>query len=140
MIRQRALAHDEQLKSMDESMVEAELARAAALFDAASYHAAHEVLDELWEQARPADQDFFKGLIQACIALHHHQLGNVDGARKLYSGHRRYLARYLPAHRRVDVAALLADMQTFLEPLVRARPGEEPTFDVARAPRLRRTA
>jgi predicted metal-dependent hydrolase len=125
---------------MDEAEIEGELARAAQLFDAASYHEAHEVLDALWEQARPAEQDFFKGLIQACIALHHHQLGNADGARKLYSGHRRYLGRYLPAHRGVDVAGFLADMQAFLEPLLRARPGEEPAFERERAPRIRRCA
>jgi len=121
---------------LEERDVEAGLEQAAQLFDAADYHAAHEVLDELWEQAGPSEQDFFKGLIQACIALHHHQLGNPDGARKLYSGHRRYLARYLPAHRGVDVAAFLADMQTFLDPLLRARPGAEPPFERARAPRM----
>lgn len=122
---------------LDELEIERELARAAELFDAAEYHAAHEVLDALWEQVGPAEQDFFKGLIQACIALHHYQLGNANGARKLYSGHRRYLGRYLPTHRGVDVAALLADMQAFLDPLLRARPGEEPSFERERAPRLR---
>jgi len=124
----------------DEAEVERELARAVELFDAAEYHEAHEVLDALWEQARPAEQDFFKGLIQACIALHHHQLGNADGARKLYSGHRRYLGRYLPAHRGVDVSAFLADMQAFLDPLLRARPGDEPPFERERAPHMRRVS
>jgi len=125
---------------MDDTEIEDGLARAARLFDAASYHEAHEVLDALWEEAAPAEQDFFKGLIQACIALHHHQLGNADGARKLYSGHRRYLARFLPAHRGVDVAAFLGDMQAFLAPLLQARPGDEPAFELERAPRMRRTA
>jgi predicted metal-dependent hydrolase len=113
-----------------------ELERAAQLFNDAHYHQAHEVLDELWERASQRDSDFFKGLIQACIALHHHQQGNPDGARKLYSGHRQYLAGYLPAYRGLDVAGFLAAMQTALAPVVRARPGAEPAFDPERRPRL----
>jgi predicted metal-dependent hydrolase len=121
---------------MEPSELERELARVAGLFDGGEYHDAHEVLDALWERAAPEEQDFFKGLIQACIALHHHQQGNPDGARKLYSGHRRYLGRYLPRHRGLDVAAFLAAMQAALAPLLRSRPGEEPPFDPARRPRL----
>jgi len=121
---------------MEEREIARELSRAGELFDTCEYHAAHEVLDELWQQAPPEEQDFFKGLIQACIALHHHQLGNVDGARKLYSGHRRYLGRFLPAHRGLDLVAFLAQMQAALGPLVRAQPGREPPFDAARRPKL----
>ena len=123
-------------RAVEEREIERELARAAALFDAAEYHAAHEVLDELWEQGNPEEADFFKGLIQACIALHHHQQGNPDGARKLYSGHRRYLGRFLPADRGLDLAALLAGMQAALGPLLRAPPGAEPPFDPGSRPRM----
>jgi predicted metal-dependent hydrolase len=123
---------------MEEPEIERGLARAAELFDAAEYHAAHEILDELWEQASPQDADFFKGLIQACIALHHHQQGNPDGARKLYSGHRRYLGRFLPAHRGLDLVAFLAGMQAALGPLLRAPPGAEPPFEPGRRPRMSR--
>ncbi len=112
------------------------LSRAAELFDAADYHAAHEVLDLVWEQVSPTEADFFKGLIQACIALHHHQAGNPSGARKLYSGHRQYLAPFLPRHRGLDVADFLAQMQASLTPLLRARPGAEPAFDPQHRPRL----
>jgi len=120
----------------DDSTIAAELRRAAELFNRAEYHAAHEVLDELWDAAAQADSDFFKGLIQACIALHHYQLGNPDGARKLYSGHRQYLGPYLPSHRDLDVARFLAAMQTSLTPLLRARPGQEPDFASLERPRL----
>ena len=114
----------------------ARLDAAAQLFNAAQYHEAHEVLDELWEVASTHDSDFLKGLIQACIALHHWQLGNPDGARKLYSGHRQYLGPYLPAHLGLDVAQFLAAMQTALTPLLRARPGREPDFEFTQRPRL----
>jgi predicted metal-dependent hydrolase len=118
----------------------AELRAAARLFDAAEYHAAHERLDLLWESTEGRDADFLKGLIQACIAMHHYSRANVEGAAKLYSGHRRYLAGYLPAHRDVDVAGFLAEMQRVLQPVVRARPGEAAPFDPARRPRLPFTA
>jgi len=113
-----------------------ELERAAELFNAQAYHAAHEVLDELWERAAQVDSDFVKGLIQACIALHHAAAGNANGARKLYSGHRQYLGAYLPRHRGLDVARFLADMQAALAPILRAPPGREPPFDASLAPRL----
>lgn len=121
---------------MTDEEIAAGLARAAELFNAAEYHAAHEVLDELWENSSARDSDFFKGLIQAAIALHHYSLGNADGARKLYSGHRQYLGPYLPRHRGLDVAGFLARMQASLTPLLRSRPGSEPPFDPATRPRL----
>ena len=112
------------------------LAQAAEHFNAARYDEAHEVLDELWEETSGPDADYYKGLIQAAIALHHHQLSNFEGARRLYSGHRQYLGAYLPRHRGLDVAGFLGAMQTALLPVVRARPGSEPEFDAQLAPRL----
>jgi predicted metal-dependent hydrolase len=124
----------------DAAASDAQLREACELFNAGSYHRAHEVLDALWEASEGGDADFFKGLIQAAIALHHYSRGNYDGARKLYSGHRRYLAAYVPAHRGLDVARFLVEMQRTLQPLVRADPGGEPAFDRTRAPRLEPTA
>jgi predicted metal-dependent hydrolase len=121
---------------MSDPEIAAELARAAELFNAAEYHEAHEVLDALWENSSAQDSDFFKGLIQAAIALHHYSLGNADGARKLYSGHRQYLGPYLPRHRGLDVAQFLARMQECLAGVLRSRPGSEPPFDPARRPLL----
>jgi hypothetical protein len=121
---------------VSEDDLQAGLARAAERFNAGEYHAAHEVLDELWERAQARDGDFLKGLIQAAVALHHAQRDNPAGARKLHSGLRQYLGRYLPEHRGLDVAAFLTDMQRALGPIVRAAPGREPPFDPAAAPQL----
>lgn len=116
--------------------LEAGLQRAAEAFNAGEYHAAHEVLDELWETSARDDSDFLKGLIQACIAMHHYRADNFEGAKKLYSGHRQYLAAFVPAHRGLDVLAFLGTMQATLQPVVRAAPGREPRFDFERRPRL----
>ena len=101
------------------------------------YLDAHEELEELWEATHGPDADFYKGLLQAAIALHHFTEGNLDGTRKLYSGHRRYLAPYLPKHLGIDVAAFLADMQEFLRPVLRAADGERVAFPFETRPLVR---
>lgn len=121
---------------MSSSQARAELAEAVRLFNAGEYHACHEVLDELWEGPEGPDTDFYKGLIQAAICLHHFARGNMAGAKKLYSGHRRYLAAYLPQHLGIDLADLLTQMQSCLRPVVRARQDEFVAFDRERRPQL----
>jgi len=123
---------------MSTSDSESALLRAgAALFNDAEYLEAHEVLEELWEAGFGESADFYKGLLQASIALHHFQRGNLDGARKLYSGHRRYLAGYLPDHRGVAVADFLADMQRFLRDVIRATADAEVPFERDSRPQIR---
>jgi len=101
----------------------AALRAAATLFNGARYLAAHEVLDDLWEATEGPEADFYKGLIQACIALHHFQKGNLEGAAKLYRGHRGLLAAYLPRHAGLDVEAFLEGMARALRPAVRREEG-----------------
>lgn len=109
----------------------------ARLFDEGAYHAAHEAFERCWLANESADADFYKGLIQACICLHHFERENLDGVRKLYQGHRRLLGAYLPAHRGVDVAGFLTEMQRVCSPVLRARAGERVAFP-SDAPRLPR--
>jgi predicted metal-dependent hydrolase len=91
-------------------------AAAVALFNDGRYLACHELFEELWESTEGPDSDYYKGLLQAAMALHHLQKGNLAGAAKHYAGHRRYLARYVPAHRGVDVEALLRALGRALAP------------------------
>lgn len=112
------------------------LQEAADLFNAAEYMQAHEVLDELWESTSGPSADFYKGLIQASIAMHHYKLDNVAGARKLYSGHRKYLAPYLPAHLGLNVEQFLSSMQSTLGAALRAAPGEEERYNAEGRPRM----
>ena len=107
------------------------------LFNDAEYLEAHEVLEELWESGFGESADFYKGLLQASIALHHFRRGNLDGARKLYRGHRRYLATYLPNHQGIAVAEFLEDMQAFLQPVIRAAADASIPFEPASRPRMK---
>src|SRR5258705_802215 len=113
------------------------LARGVELFNAGEYEEAHEEFEMLWLSTQGPDSDFFKGLVQAAIALHHFQRGNLEGAAKLHAGHRGILTAYLPAHLGIDVAAFLGEMQTCLSPVARRAPGAEPRFDGSARPRLR---
>ena len=112
------------------------LREAVRLFNECAYDEAHEVLEELWLATQGEDSDFFKGLIQGCIAMHHFQDGNGEGARKLYRGHRRYLAAYVPTHREIHVGEFLRSMQESLRSLMRARPSEVVAFEPSERPRL----
>ena len=114
-----------------------ELSAAVALFNAGRWLAAHELLDELWEATSGPDADFYKGLIQAAIALHHMESGNAEGAAKLYRGHRRCLGSYLPTHQGLDLSAFLAAMQRALGP---ALSGEAGAIAPEARPQLRRVA
>ena len=113
------------------------LSRGVELFNAGDYLGAHEEFEHVWLSNEGADADFFKGLVQACVALHHYRNGNLEGAARLHAGHRMYLAAFLPRHRGIDVAAFLAEMQATLRPVARRAPGSQPVFDPGSPPRLR---
>jgi len=106
------------------------------LFNAGRYKDAHEEFEQGWLAGEGGDADFHKGLVQACICLHHVSEGDQDGARKLYRGHRALLGGYLPSHAGLDVAHLLAGIQRHLAPLLRARSGER-VAPAAPAPTIR---
>ena len=58
------------------------------LFNAGEYHAAHEEFERCWLANEAGDADFYKGLVQASICMHHLMRDNPEGAKKLYTGHR----------------------------------------------------
>ena len=121
---------------MDKDERNATLRAGVTLFDQGSYLAAHELFEELWEATEGPDSEFFKGLLQASIALHHFESGNLEGAAKLYSGHRRCLATYQPEHDGIQVTRFLMEMQAFLRPALDARNGCSPSARAVRRPRL----
>ena len=129
------MIHAGATETMDPQERAATLSAAIECFDAGKYLAAHELFEELWEESEGADSDFFKGLVQAAICLHHFESGNLEGAALLYSGHRRCLAAFLPKHEGVDVARFLADMQAALIPVLQRRAGESTPFPAQR-PRI----
>lgn len=120
---------------MEEGEARATFAAAVELFNRGRYLAAHELWEELWEATSGPDSGFYKGLIQAAVALHHLESGNAEGAAKLFAGHRSALGPYLPAHLGLDLAAFLDDMRRVLAPAVEV--GRAGALDDGARPRLR---
>ena len=68
------------------------------LFNEGRFKDAHEEFEKGWLANEAGAADFHKGLVQACICLHHVTAGDQDGARKLYRGHRALLGTYRKNH------------------------------------------
>lgn len=76
-------------------------------FDGGEFFKAHEILEAFWVSYRGGDRDFYKGLIQAAVALHHASNGNAVGAQGVAARARAHLTPYAPLYATVDVDAVL---------------------------------
>ena len=75
-------------------------------FDKGEYFEAHEVWEDLWNEAGGARHAYLQGLIQTAVALHHAGNSNWNGTRKLLASALGYLERGVAEAHEVDVAAL----------------------------------
>src|SRR3954452_15575158 len=80
-----------------------------AYFNACEFFEAHEVWEDLWKNYSGELRLFYKGLIQAAVALLHFGNGNIRGARKVYGSSRGYLAQYQPTCCGLDVGKFLRE-------------------------------
>jgi predicted metal-dependent hydrolase len=80
-----------------------------AYFNACEFFEAHEVWEDLWKNYSGDLRLFYKGLIQAAVALHHFGNGNIRGARKVYGSSRGYLAQYRPVCAGLDLDKFLSE-------------------------------
>jgi predicted metal-dependent hydrolase len=92
----------------------------AEYFNKRAFFDAHEIWEDMWRDDDSASKDFYKGLIQVAVCLHHFGNGNTRGARKLFLSSRRYLSEYGPRHVGVDIEKLLAEMQLCCAELIRS--------------------
>jgi predicted metal-dependent hydrolase len=84
----------------------------------------HETVEDLWIGETGEVRDFYQGLIQIAVALHHWRNGNFGGAVSQLKGGAGYLRHVAGACQWVDVAALIDDadrMRTALEELGKER-------------------
>jgi uncharacterized protein len=94
--------------------VERDLKRGLDLARAGEYFAAHEALEDAWRAAEPAEKDFFQGLVHVVVAWYQAGRGNEVGCTRQLEKAARRLAPFAPAHRGVDVAALLHQVEAAL--------------------------
>lgn len=79
---------------------------------AGEFFAAHEELEDAWRAAEPAERDFLQGLVHVAVAWYQAGRGNRVGCERQLEKARRRLTPYGPAHRGVDIAALLVQLET----------------------------
>jgi uncharacterized protein len=89
--------------------------RGIELFNSGLYWEAHEVWEEEWTpDRRGPDSAFYKGLIQVAAGCLHYTRHNRRGAVNKWGSGAEYLRPYLPAHRGVRLAPLVAAVDGFL--------------------------
>jgi predicted metal-dependent hydrolase len=106
-------------------------------FNAGQWFECHETVEDLWIGSEGEIRDFYQGIIQIAVALHHWRNGNFGGAVSLLKGGSGYLGRVSDACQWIDVAALIAGagrMRAALEELGEVRLQE---IDPALIPRIR---
>jgi hypothetical protein len=69
------------------------------------------VLEDAWRAAEPPERDFFQGLVHVAVAWYQAGRGNEVGCERQLEKAARRLGPYAPAHRRLDVAALLESVE-----------------------------
>jgi predicted metal-dependent hydrolase len=86
--------------------------RGLELIRRGEYFTAHEALEDAWRAAEPPERDFFQGLVHVAVAWHHaHVTGRVRACESQLAKATRRLAPYAPAHRGLDVSAVLATVE-----------------------------
>lgn len=101
-------------------------------FNGGLWYECHETLEELWLGEEGETRNFFQGVLQISVALHHWRNGNFGGAVSLLDGGVKLLSMVPEACLWVDVARLTNDanrMREALEGLGRERMGQlEPSL------------
>lgn len=98
------------------------LAEGIHLFNKGEYWEAHEVWEREWMPDRKGpDSGFYKGLIQVAAGCLHYTRHNRRGAVNKWRTGADYLRPYLPEHKGVRLAALVASVDSYVAAM--AEPG-----------------
>jgi len=74
------------------------------------FFAAHEELEDAWRAAEPEERDFYQGLVHVTVAWYQAGRGNRVGCERQLEKAARRLGPFAPAHRGVDLASVLAQV------------------------------
>ena len=89
--------------------------RGLDLIERGAYFAAHEALEEAWRAASRDERDFFQGLVHVAVAWYQAGRGRRTGWERQLAKAARRLAPFAPAHRGLDVAALVRQVSSVSE-------------------------
>lgn len=76
------------------------------LINAGSYYAAHEALEDAWRGVHGWTKQFYQGMVQVAISLHHFSTGNLTGAQSVMEKCRRNLSEFPDSFCGVDLRDL----------------------------------
>jgi uncharacterized protein len=86
----------------------ARIAEALALVSDGRGFDAHELLEDLWRAAAPAERDLYQGLVHVAVATYQDGRGNAVGRTRQLEKALRRLGPYAPSCEGIDIEALLA--------------------------------
>jgi predicted metal-dependent hydrolase len=102
-------------RSRDAEAFESAYLAGVALIRRGEYFAAHEELELAWRAAPQAERDFFQGLVHVAVAWYQAGRGRRIGTERQLEKAIRRLNPYAPAHRGLDLDALLVQLRRALE-------------------------
>ena len=89
-----------------------EFQRGLELIRAGEYFEAHEELELAWRAAPAEERDFYQGLVHVTVAWYQAGRGRQVGAERQLAKAARRLGAYAPSHNGVDVASVLAQVES----------------------------
>jgi uncharacterized protein len=91
--------------------IESQLEAGLQLMRTREFFAAHEELEDAWRASEPDEKDFFQGLVHVTVAWYQAGRGNRVGCERQLEKAMRRLRAFAPAHRGVDVAGVLGQVE-----------------------------
>ncbi len=102
------------------------------LFNQGKFFEAHEELEKIWLKDTSELRDFYKGIIQAAVALHHLKRRNLSGAASLVDSSVAYLEKYDSKTLDVDVQAFIKDVKHCFSEAASNKPFQAPKIQYAK--------
>ncbi|MBT1071567.1 DUF309 domain-containing protein [Pelotalea chapellei] len=113
------------------------LLRALGEFNRGEWFECHETLEDLWLGEQGELRDFYQGMLQIAVALHHWRNGNFGGSISLLEGGAGYLSRVNSTCQRIDVTALVESANRMREKLISLGPEHMADLPSELLPRLK---
>ncbi|MGD0584582.1 MAG: DUF309 domain-containing protein [Oryzomonas sp.] len=114
-----------------------QLLEAIRQFNTGDWFECHETLEDLWVGEEGEVREFYQGVLQVAVALHHWKNGNFGGAISLLKGGVAYLSRVSAVCQWVDVAAFIVAVDRVREALEQLGKEGMAALDLSLIPVLR---
>jgi hypothetical protein len=106
------------------------------LFEAGFYFACHEYFEILWGRTEDVASDFYQGLIQVAVAMHHLQSHNVHGALKLLHHGMARLQPYPDVYQGLQLGVFLRQLASLQRDMAALSDATAYQFDPVQVPCL----